>query len=76
MDVTKPYKFIWFGDIHGPKPFMLRNTLGFLLHGFLGRPGIDDCVGPEFFIFDNFVLKSSVLAGYTAPSYRETYRNL
>ncbi len=20
MDVTKPYKFIWFGDIHGPKP--------------------------------------------------------
>ncbi len=21
MDVTKPYKFIWFGDIHGPKPY-------------------------------------------------------
>ncbi len=21
MDVTKPYKFIGFGDIHGPKPF-------------------------------------------------------
>jgi len=20
MDVTKPYKFIWFGDIHGPNP--------------------------------------------------------
>jgi hypothetical protein len=23
MDVTKPYKFIWFGDIHGPKPYKL-----------------------------------------------------
>ena len=21
MDVTKPYKFIGFGDIHGPKPY-------------------------------------------------------
>ncbi len=21
MNVTKPYEFIWFGDIHGPKPF-------------------------------------------------------
>ena len=21
MDVTKPYKFIWVGDIHGPKPY-------------------------------------------------------
>ena len=21
MDVTKPYEFIWFGDIHGPKPY-------------------------------------------------------
>jgi hypothetical protein len=21
MDVTKPYKNIWFGDIHGPKPY-------------------------------------------------------
>ncbi len=21
MDVTKPYKFVWFGDIHGPKPY-------------------------------------------------------
>ncbi len=21
MDVTKPYKFIWFGDLHGPKPY-------------------------------------------------------
>ena len=21
MDVTKPYKFIWLGDIHGPKPY-------------------------------------------------------
>jgi hypothetical protein len=21
MDVPKPYKFIWFGDIHGPKPY-------------------------------------------------------
>ncbi len=21
MDVTKPYKFIWFGDIHGPNPY-------------------------------------------------------
>ena len=21
MGVTKPYEFIWFGDIHGPKPY-------------------------------------------------------
>jgi hypothetical protein len=21
MDVTKPYKLIWFGDIDGPKPY-------------------------------------------------------
>ncbi len=21
MDVTKPYKCVWFGDIHGPKPY-------------------------------------------------------
>jgi hypothetical protein len=21
MDVTKPYKFIWFGDVHGPNPY-------------------------------------------------------
>jgi hypothetical protein len=21
MDVTKTYEFIWFGDIHGPKPY-------------------------------------------------------
>ncbi len=21
MDVTKPYEFIWFGDVHGPKPY-------------------------------------------------------
>ena len=21
MDLTKPYKSIWFGDIHGPKPY-------------------------------------------------------
>ncbi len=20
MDVTKPYKFTWFGDVHGPNP--------------------------------------------------------
>ncbi len=23
MDVTSPYKFIWSGDIHGPKPYKL-----------------------------------------------------
>jgi hypothetical protein len=21
MDVTKPYKCVWFGDIHGPEPY-------------------------------------------------------
>ncbi len=21
MNVTKPYHFLWFGDIHGPKPY-------------------------------------------------------
>jgi hypothetical protein len=24
VDVTKPYEFIWFGDIHGPKPYKCR----------------------------------------------------
>ena len=24
MYVTKPYKFIWFGDIHGPKPYKFK----------------------------------------------------
>ncbi len=23
MYVTKPYKLIWFGDIHGPKPYKI-----------------------------------------------------
>ncbi len=23
MGVTKPYRFIWFGDIHGPKPYYI-----------------------------------------------------
>ena len=26
MDVTKPYKSIWFGDIDGPKPYTIRRV--------------------------------------------------
>ncbi len=26
MDVTKPYKFIWFGDIHGPQALYIRRV--------------------------------------------------
>jgi hypothetical protein len=29
MDVTKPYKFIWFGDIDGPKPYEFIGSSGF-----------------------------------------------
>jgi hypothetical protein len=26
MDVTKPYKFIWSGDVHGTKPYKLLGS--------------------------------------------------
>jgi hypothetical protein len=31
MDVTKPYKFTRFGDIHGPKPYKLIGFHGALI---------------------------------------------
>ncbi len=28
MDATKPYEFVWFGDIHGPKPYKNGLSVG------------------------------------------------
>ncbi len=39
MDVTKQYKLIWFGDIHGPKPYKSIGSLArrsFRTHQHLG----------------------------------------
>ena len=33
MDVTKPCKFIWFGEIHGPKPYeFIRSRATIISH--------------------------------------------
>jgi hypothetical protein len=37
MDVTKPYKFIGFGDIHSPKPYKLIGLRLLSGHRCLGR---------------------------------------
>ncbi len=53
MDVTKPYEFTWFGDIHGPKPYTIALGLvsginfGFVLHHFRARP-VGEGLGAKF----------------------------
>jgi hypothetical protein len=39
MDVTKPCKFIWFGDIHDPKPY---KSIGFRWAFILQTPVVQD----------------------------------
>ncbi len=62
MDATKPYKFTWFGDIHGPKPYKFIGFRGAFADGLLTQFVAVD--GPDLCADGGRPVDCDIVGGY------------